>query len=290
MAVSSGEIARIYSWTDGSGFGSATATTAALTGGVYGLAWNTARTAFAIGVASSSSSQRLSIFAFNNSTGALGTQYSNPPSNMSGRANHVKFFQADNVVVAADDASPYVAAYAWNNSTGFGTKFSNPSTLMSGSNNGGDINVANNTYIAANSGPNTFVNAYPISASAWGTKYANPATLPADNGNKARFTQNGTAAAYAHGASPYLSVYPFNAGFGTRYASAASPLDNTSPSVAFSADDKAILSGRTQVGAGSSPIHAWVWSASGFGTKYSNPASLTLDAAYDVKFNKVTYQ
>ena len=292
IAVSSGTNARIYQWSDSTGFGTNTATTS--TGNsIYGTNWNTARTAFAIGQSTSTSSQRLAIFAFNNSTGALGTQYSNPASNMNNRANSIKFFQADNVVIAADDANPGVAAYVWSNSTGFGSKWSNPSTVLNGSNNGGDINIQNNTYIASTSGSTSpWVHAYPVSTTAWGSKYANPASTPTDNGNKARFTQSGTIAAFSNGgSSPYVYVYPFNAGFGTKFADPASTMPNTATGVGFSADDKAIVACQSQVGVGATPVHAWVWSNStGFGSKYANPATITEAGGLDVKFNKVTYQ
>jgi len=69
--------------------------------------------------------------------------------------------------------------------------------------------------------------------------------------------------------SPYISVYPWSAGFGTKYADPSTLPTGVGRSVAFNTLGTAIA-----VTHSTSPyISVYPWSA-GFGTKYADPSTL----------------
>jgi hypothetical protein len=79
----------------------------------------------------------------------------------------------------------------------------------------------------------------------------------------------GSDIAVAHDVSPFISVYPWSSGFGTKYATLPTGLGY---GVAFSPDGANIA-----VAHATSPfISVYPWS-SGFGTKYANPVTLPTD-------------
>jgi hypothetical protein len=111
---------------------------------------------------------------------------------------------------------------------------------------------------------------------------ANPATLPTGNGYAVTFSPDGANIAVAHLSSPFISVYPWSSGFGTKYADPATlPTGNPSlGSVDFSPDGANIA-----VSYFTSPyISVYPWS-SGFGTKYADPATLPTGGGVGVAFN-----
>lgn len=86
--------------------------------------------------------------------------------------------------------------------------------------------------------------------------------------------------AVAYLASPYVNVYPWSAGFGTKYANPATLPTDFGFEVAFNPADTAIA-----VAHDVTPyISTYPWSA-GFGTKYANPATLPDGQGSDVAFN-----
>ena len=88
------------------------------------------------------------------------------------------------------------------------------------------------------------------------------------------------AIAITHGTSPYISIYPWAAGFGTKYANPASAPAGEGRDVVF---DKA---GRSVVIANiTSPRVAAYQFFEGFSTKYADPATLPAGNAFGVDFN-----
>ncbi len=78
--------------------------------------------------------------------------------------------------------------------------------------------------------------------------------------------------AVAHATSPYVSVYRWSdgGGFGEKLANPSTLLTATAQAISFSPDGRAIA-----ISFGTNPGHAaYQWSASGFGTKYSDPTSV----------------
>jgi len=87
----------------------------------------------------------------------------------------------------------------------------------------------------------------------------------------------GNQIAVAHDSSPFISAYPFSAGFGTKYADPGTLPVGRGYGVAFNSDSIA-------VGHQSSPsITAYPFSA-GFGTKYANPATLFTNDGRGIAF------
>jgi hypothetical protein len=91
----------------------------------------------------------------------------------------------------------------------------------------------------------------------------------------------GSSIAVAHSSTPYITAYPWNAGFGVKYANPATLPAGNGQSVAFNAANNAIA-----VGIDQSPfIIAYPWSGVGFGTKYTNPATLPPSVCTGVAFS-----
>jgi WD40 repeat protein len=87
------------------------------------------------------------------------------------------------------------------------------------------------------------------------------------------FSPSGNTIAIAHEDSPRLSAYPWSgSGFGTKYAN-PSPIPGAfAYGVAFNPQETAIAVAHDPDGS-SSTVSVYEWStASGFGTKYANPA------------------
>lgn len=131
-----------------------------------------------------------------------------------------------------------------------------------------------------------FVYAYPFNVSqGFGTKYADPTTLPAASSSTATgslsFNNAGTLVAIAHNSTtPYISIYPWSNGFGTKYANLATPVIFTAAS--FNFDSSAIA-----VSVSATPfLSAYRWN-NGFGTKYIDAASAI--AAQSIKFSNSGY-
>ena len=90
------------------------------------------------------------------------------------------------------------------------------------------------------------------------------------------------AIAIAHDTSPYISVYPWASGFGTKYADPATLPTGNGAGVAFSSSVPAIA-----IAHNTSPyISVYPWS-SGFGTKYANPATLPTGVGRGVAFSQI---
>ena len=86
--------------------------------------------------------------------------------------------------------------------------------------------------------------------------------------------------AVGHDNSPYVSVYPWDAGFGTKYSNPSTLPTGIGYGVAFSPDGTVLA-----VAHGTSPyISVYSWDA-GFGTKYSDPSTLPTGIGMGVAFS-----
>jgi hypothetical protein len=141
--------------------------------------------------------------------------------------------------------------------------------------------------VAHNSTP--YIAAYPWSGSGFGSKFANPAALPTNPGYNVSFSKDGNQIAIGHGgASPFVTVYPWSgSGFGTKYADPISAPPGGVLGVAWSTvGDPVLYQDYIAVTSGGSPfVTAYPWSASGFGTKYANPATLITNTGNSVAFS-----
>ena len=107
-----------------------------------------------------------------------------------------------------------------------------------------------------------------------------PNTLKALQGAAGGGSYSGDIAV-SHDTSPYISVYPWSSGFGTKYSDPSTTPTGTGYGVAFSPDgaDIAVAHGITPF------ISVYPWtSGTGFGTKYSDPSTLPVSACLAVAF------
>jgi hypothetical protein len=84
----------------------------------------------------------LHVYPFSTSTG-FGTKYTNPVTNnvaSTTSSNSVASTYGDTAIAYDTDASPWVYAYAFSESSGFGTKYSDPPVIFTGTSSYGGIN------------------------------------------------------------------------------------------------------------------------------------------------------
>ena len=180
----------------------------------------------------------------------------------------------DNFIAVTSNNTPYIFVYPW--SSGFGTKASDPATKPGGISHSPTFNSAASVIAMGNDSSMPIV-AYPWSGGAFGTKVSDPASPPpADAGygyNSCTFSPTGADIAIAgESGSPFVYVYPYSSGFGSKYADPATT-PNYGNGVTFSPSGSTIVT----VDALTPYIDAWPFThGSGFGSKYSNPASLPL--------------
>jgi len=126
-------------------------------------------------------------WTWNDSTG-FGTQFSNPAvpaSGTSAGANGVVTTPNDDAVIIsytynpAGTDGPGVAAWAWNNSTGFGTKYANPSVWVASPGGDGVCISPDSKAVLIMTTDTSAPTAYAWNSSTgFGTKYASPSVGP----------------------------------------------------------------------------------------------------------------
>jgi len=187
-----------------------------------------------------------------------------------------------NAVIVTTGSSPYVAAYAWDDTKGFGAKYNSPSTLPIG---GSSLARSPNgqVILVTNSGASK-IEAYKWSvAFGFGAKYSDPSTAVGIGLSQAVFTKDGLAIVGVSIASPYIVSYVWSNtfGFGSRYANPSVLPSTFAVSVDTSYANDAVVLGL----AGSPYIEAYRWNVfTGFGIKYSNPSPLLPFPVFTVKF------
>lgn len=92
---------------------------------------------------------------------------------------------------------------------------------------------------------------------------------------------NDVHAAVTHSSSPYINVYPWDNGFGTKLSDPSTLPAGQGKAVAFSPDKKFIA-----VAHETSPrISVYHWSNNGFGSKVSNPSTLPTNHGQEVRWS-----
>ncbi len=253
-----------YKWS-ASGFGDALADPSTLpAGNGLSCAFTPQGNALVVGHATSPY-----VTAYGWSASGYGAKFADPSSGTSSQVNDIKFNSDGTYVALGANGSPYIFVYPW--SSGFGSKVSNPSTLATGYGNGVAWHPSDSA-VAVGHNTSPYITAYPWTGSAFGTKYTNPSTLPTGQGQKLAWSPAGTEVMVGHITSPYISAYPWSSGFGTKYSNpgTALPSSATVYGVAFHPDG-----GYVALAHNYSPyITCYAWSASGFGSKVSDPSSL----------------
>ena len=245
----------------------------------------------------STGSPYIQVFSTDPDTLTIGTKYSDPavaPADGTGitpSATAIAFHPNNNAIAMVRFGG--IDVWAWDPVTGFGTKYAYPSqSLFTGSNNtvtGVQWSPSGNDIAISHLGA-PFISVYPWSAaSGFGTKYTDPAhpAFKVSTAYNVAWHPSGNAIAFSHLGgtdvdSEFVQVWSWTSGtgFGTRYTPPAGVPGNlhgpTGYSVAWSPAGTEIVLGTNGSGDGSTVprIHAWPWTnASGFGTKYANPAT-----------------
>ncbi len=170
------------------------------------------------------------------SSGGFGTKYADPATLPPQPATSFSWNRAGTAAaVGYQTTTDYTtgtgAAWAFNASTGWGAKYANPATVIdnyygatgSGFNNNDSV-LAFSQY--GKSGNNKIVAYYWSNTAGFGTKYSDPPTVQGD-GRDFGWTPDGKAIGYAANGGTYLTFYPWNGGFGAKFADMASAPSNT---------------------------------------------------------------
>ncbi len=223
-------------------------------------------------------------YPWNNTTG-FGVRYAQPSGGYAGASGRPGSWHPTNLaLVVASNSSPLIQAWPW--LPGFGTRYANPVTAVGGSVPGSTEFDPTGVDILISSNASPWLSSYKwTNASGFGTKYAAPS--PALTSQPSfRFSPDGRYIAITNAISPYIRVMRYTAGVGFG-AIVSSP--SVLPSGTFAGtpmwtpDQKVIM-----CGSNATPwLHAWQWSEAGFGTKYSNPATLPPRAVNSIAFSSL---
>lgn len=232
----------------------------------------------------------------------FGSKYADPTVLPQIRTSCVDVNPAKNAVIIGNaNFTPYLNAYAWNTESGFGAKYADPSVYpVSGSYSVNDVKFnATGTAVAVATGQTPYLVAYAWnSATGFGTKYANPSTSfgsqavsigwsPLNDSLVVGGTESGGSIAMIQG-------FKWNdaTGFGTAYTGTYSMIGSgTQPSqftqISFNPSGTVVAATPNDT-ALAPAVFAWAWNANtGFGTRYSNPASLPIyNAGAGVAFSR----
>jgi len=218
-------------------------------------------------------------YAFDAVTG-LGARYADPatsPPVAAGGDGCVTFSPAGDAIFFSQGGTPFIAAYAWNSTTGFGSKYANPITAL-GSRATGIRVSPDGTAIAMACSSSPRVAAYQWnSITGFGTKFANPVddNTSGPQNNTTAFSPAGDALVVGGQSGAFADAWKFNSatGFGTKYANPSVALNTRPYNITFSLSGNAIIFGGGS--AGNPYIAAYQWtSATGFGTRYANPTNV----------------
>lgn len=224
-----------------------------------------------VAVASGSTSPYVTAYPF---TSSFGTKYADPGT-PPGEGQRAIAFSPDNSYIGTTGLNSQYGIYAFSGS-GFGTKATNPGSTGT---HGGIRWSPSGSYIAFSGDNSPYINVYAWSGSI-GTKATDPGSLPGTGGRHAAWTPDSGHVAVVHDTSPYVYVYPFTTAFGTKMTDPSSLAADKSEGVAFSPQGKFI--GTAGMNITSPYMTIWPWSASGFGTKLSNPGIAPTGNAQDM--------
>lgn len=197
------------------------------------------------------------------------------------------FSPSGRLFATANDVTPFVDLYLFDDRTGAVSKFSNPGTLPSGQ----CVCVAfspDGKYLAITSNSTPYFYVYPVSeTSGWGTVLSNPATVPAGTPgsyvNSLAWSPDSAYLATTNGSGTgtLTSVYHVSSGTLTKISDPSSALSGTPTGVCWSPDGKMIAYAIT----GSPYVEAYAFSAGAFGSKFSNPSQLPASNLYGITFS-----
>lgn len=216
----------------------------------------------------------------------FGTKYADPATLPSVTGRGVAF-SPDGAAVAVVGPTYYgLKAYPWSTS-GFGSAYADPASyplveLLNGvtfSSNGAYIALAG---VVAATSIEFGIIVYNWSASGFGSKLSRPNQYTTVTATSVAFSPDNATIVGSFVNYPRIAAYPWNPGFGTRYAFPTSmPSTNAATQVTFSPDGANVA-----LSYEISPyISIYPWSAAGFGTKYADPATAVPGSGQSVTFS-----
>jgi hypothetical protein len=217
-------------------------------------------------------------YTFNDSTG-FGSAYSNPSTLPAGPVKGIDLQVDSSLIFMAHATTPYMSGYPFSTASGYGTKFADPATTIGS--NGVGIKYFNETLLVSSDVAAPFLHAYQFSAfTGFGTKYSNPTGVGSYGGYFAEAHPLGNAVASGR-FNPDVYAWSKANGFGTRYTGPSEFI--YAYSLVFSSTGNTILMGGDQTPF----ISAYPFTVGGgFGSKFSNPATLPTTTPY---YNNVAF-
>lgn len=284
-----------YEWDDSTGFGTKIANPADLppstgTGVDSNSTPKTGTTSQVADIIFMSHGSSPYVSAYHFSRNGFGARVTAPSSPGTSTGNCVSCHPTLQAVAISSSSSPYLHAWAWNNTTkAWGAKYANPPTGLNTTTPEIHFRPTSTTssgYIACAMGntPRIVVFAFTISGG-FGAKVANPSVIAA-SGRGCRFSENGNKVTLSLSSTPFIYVYPFTGTFGVKLTD---PATNNRPGgsayqAKFRAGDTALLIGH--VGSPYVTMYApWSTSTTTFPTKVANPSSLVSNTVYSCAFN-----
>ena len=231
--------------------------------------YNTGSTSSSQGVFMFSQGSSPFFNAYQWSSSGFGTRYSDPSTTLPGGATELSVNASRTVVLVGHAFTPYLAAYAWSNTTGFGTKYANPASVASGGQNG--VAFAPDELSVGAAWPvSPYIYTYRwTNASGFGTRNSNPGTGSAGAGLSITFSTTSGSVLLGQNATPFLQTWDYTGtSYGTRRSASAT---SNRLSVSFIASGNDVLT----AGTSSNFTAAWPWTGTTFGTRYSNPSYTT---------------
>lgn len=204
-----------------------------------------------------------------------------------------------NVLFVCHNGSPYIGGYAW--SAGFGTKYANPSSLPNNISRSLVVNKKINPTVVGSINPSTLTSRYTnfyqwSNTTGFGTRLnlstasADPTATPVSVfGRSCLFAETGTIVIIGSaGTSPNAAAWAWSdsTGFGTKFANPASePPDSYGMGQTWQDYQNGIQNGSiffTAAGTNADRVSAWAFSSTGWGTKFTNPATLPTGSTFGV--------
>ena len=188
-------------------------------------------------------------------SGGFGAAYADPSTPLATSFSKITFSQAGTAFAVGLNASPWLKCYSWSSATGIGAEISTSAYTL----NQAITKIAfSPTDQALGLITNTNFAVYTWSAAGTGSRYTNPVSFSTLGLlYDFSFAPSGSAVAFVHSSSPYISVYEWSdvTGFGAKYPNPTIAFSYGPTSVAFSPLEDALF-----VAGNSSPkFSAYAW-------------------------------
>lgn len=263
---------KVYPWSSATGFGTAFANPASLPNNGQDVVFRPQGDAIFTTLNSGMTGWQWSAAGF-------GTRY----TDVATLTNYsIACHPSGNAVAYTSPDFPRVVACPFSTATGFGTQYANPSPVVASAGSDARFHPSGNAIAITDNGFGSVSPWFQIyawsNASGFGTKYAAPATGLSHKSDSCAFAPSGDAIAFQSQGSPWVHAYPFSTstGIGTKFSNPA-VIPSSASRVNFNPASNVLI-------AGGDRVHAWAWSAGGFGTKFADPAVPAVDSYYRLGF------